>query len=92
MLDIDEIRKRAQQASERAADSMKKTFEKSASPELPAAAAENFRPPEEIFPPGALCPFCQNLSFPASGPAGGPTLSCRLIGGWRCVTAKFQWG
>ena len=30
MLDIDEIRKRAQQASERAADSMKKTFEKSA--------------------------------------------------------------
>ena len=29
MLDIDEIRKRAQQASERAADSMKKTFEKS---------------------------------------------------------------
>ena len=30
MLDINEIRKRAQQASERAADSMKKTFEKSA--------------------------------------------------------------
>ena len=29
MLDINEIRKRAQQASERAADSMKKTFEKS---------------------------------------------------------------
>lgn len=29
MLDIDEIRKRAQQASERAANSMKKTFEKS---------------------------------------------------------------
>ena len=29
MLDIDEIRKRAQQASERAAESMKKTFEKS---------------------------------------------------------------
>ena len=29
MLDIDEIRRRAQQASERAADSMKKTFEKS---------------------------------------------------------------
>ena len=29
MLDINEIRKRAQQASDRAADSMKKTFEKS---------------------------------------------------------------
>ena len=29
MVDIDEIRKRAQQASERAAESMRKTFEKS---------------------------------------------------------------
>ena len=29
MVDINEIRKRAQQASERAAESMKKTFEKS---------------------------------------------------------------
>ena len=51
MLDINEIRKRAQQASERAADSMKKTFEKSeelvqnleissTSAEAPASAGE----------------------------------------------------